>query len=112
MESKDKMLVAIRSRRDLEPTLISLRKLLVSGGMENYLGLCSDRLAECEKIDGEDTQINFADFPDILFNSEGLFNCRHIQENYLPTGLLLDSWKTLRVIERDKEEINSVVAAI
>lgn len=111
MKSDDKMLIAIRNRKDLEPTLISLRKLLASENMEHYLNLCSDRLAEGEKIDGQDTQINFADFPDILFTSEGLFDCRHILENYLPIDSLIDTWQLLRDIERDKEEINSVAAA-
>lgn len=110
MKSKDKMIRAIKSRRDLEPTLISLKKLLASGGMENYLSLCSDRIAESEKIDGQDTQINFADFPDILFTSEGLFDCRHILESYLSVDFLIDTWKALREVERDKEEINSVAA--
>lgn len=46
MKYKDKTLEAIRSRKDLEPVKISLRKLLASGGMEHYLNLCSDRLAD------------------------------------------------------------------
>ena len=46
MKSKDRMIRAIRSRKDLEPTVISLRKLLASGGMEHYLNLCSGSLAD------------------------------------------------------------------
>lgn len=58
MKNEDKVLCAIKRRKDLDPVRISLRKLLASSGMEGYLSLCSDRLAENEKIDGEDTQIN------------------------------------------------------
>ena len=78
MKYKDKTLEAIRSRRGLEPVKISLKKLLASGGMEHYLNLCSDRLADELMIDGEDTAFNFTDFPDILFTSDGFFDCRHI----------------------------------
>lgn len=110
MKYKDKTLTAIRRRKDLEPVKISLRKLLASGGMEGYLSLCSDRLAENEKIDGQDTQINFADFPDILFTSDGFFDCRHILENYLPFDTLADAWQLLIKAERENSEINRMAA--
>lgn len=110
MKYKDKTLAAIRNRRDLEPVKISLRKLLASGGMEHYLNLCSDRLAEELKIDGEDTAFNFADFPDILFTSDGFFDCRHILENYLPFDTLADTWQLLIKAERENSEINRMAA--
>ena len=100
MKSEDRIITAIRSRKDLEPVKISLRKLLASGGMEHYLNLCSDRLADELMIDGEDTAFNFADFPDILFTSDGFFDCRHILENYLPLDTLADTWQLLRETER------------
>lgn len=111
MKSRDKMIRAIRSRKDLEPTVISLRKLLASGGMEHYLGLCSDRLADELMIDGEDTKFNFADLPDILFTERGIFDCRHILENYLSTDALMDARRSLLDEERIKREVNSVAAA-
>lgn len=110
MKYKDKTLEAIRSRKDLEPVKISLRKLLASGNMEHYLNLCSDRLAENEMIDGIDTSINFADFPDILFTSDGFFDCRHILENYLPFDALADAWQLLIKAERENSEINRMAA--
>ena len=95
MKSADRMIRAIRSRKDLEPKVISLKKLLASGGMEHYLDLCSDRIADELMIDGEDTKMNFADFPDILFTESGLFDCRHILENYLSIDVLMDAWQQL-----------------
>ena len=111
MKSKDRMIRAIRSRKDLEPTHISLRKFLASGNMEHYLELCSDRIAENEMIDGEETAINFCDFPDILFTSDGLFDCRHILENYLSVDVLMDAWQLLLDEERTNREVNSLAAA-
>lgn len=110
MKYKDKTLEAIRSRKDLEPVKISLRKLLASGGMEHYLNLCSDRLADELMIDGEDTAFNFTDFPDILFTSDGFFDCRHILENYLPFDTLADTWQLLIKAERENSEINRMAA--
>ena len=110
MKSKDRMITAIRSRKDLEPTLISLRKLLAKNGMEHYLEWCSERIAESEMIDGEDTRINFADFPDILFTSDGFFDCRHILENYLSVDMLADAWQLLLDEERTNGEVNSLAA--
>ena len=110
MKSKDRMIRAIRSRNDLEPTVISLKKLLASGGMECYLNLCAGRLAD-EMIDGQDTKMNFADFPDILFTESGLFDCRHILENYLSVDVLMDAWQQLLDEERINREVNSVVGA-
>lgn len=110
MKYKDKTLTAIKSRKGLEPVKISLRKLLASGNMEHYLNLCSDRLAEELKIDGEDTSINFADFPDILFTSDGFFDCRHILESYLPFDTLADTWQLLIEAERENSEINRMAA--
>lgn len=110
MKYKDKTLEAIRSRKDLEPVKISLRKLLASGGMEHYLNLCSDRLADELMIDGEDTSFNFTDFPDILFTSDGFFDCRRILENYLPFDTLADTWQLLIKAERENSEINRMAA--
>lgn len=110
MKYKDKTLEAIRSRKDLEPVKISLRKLLASGGMEHYLNLCSDRLASELMVDGEDTAFNFTDFPDILFTSDGFFDCRHILENYLPFDTLADTWQLLIKAERENSEINRMAA--
>ena len=110
MKSKDRMIRAIRSRKDLEPTVISLKKLLASGGMECYLNLCAGRLAD-EMIDGQDTKMNFADFPDILFTGSGLFDCWNILENYLPVDVLMDAWQRLHDKERINREVNSVAAA-
>lgn len=110
MKSKDRMIRAIRSRKDLEPVRMSLRKLLASGGMEHYLNLCSDRLADELMIDGEDTALNFADFPDILFTSDGFFDCRNVLENYLPFDTLADAWQLLIKAERENSEINRMAA--
>lgn len=110
MKSKDRMIRAIRSRKDLEPALISLRKLLASGNMEHYLNLCSDRLADELMIDREDTAFNFADYPDILFTSDGFFRCRHILENYLPFNTLADAWQLLIEAEQENSEINRMAA--
>lgn len=111
MKSGDKMMMAIRSRKDLPPTYISLKKLLETGDMGMYLNMCSDRIAENEMIDGADTVINFCDFPDILFTSEGLFDCRHILESYLPADTLIDAWQMMIDVERKEGEINSLAAA-
>ena len=110
MKYKDKTIAAIRSRRGLEPVKISLKKLLASGGMEHYLNLCSDRLASELMVDGEDTAFNFTDFPDILFTSDGFFDCRHILENYLPFDTLADTWQLLIKAERENSEINRMAA--
>lgn len=110
MKSKDRMIRAIRNRKDLEPVRISLKKLLEKGDMGNYLNLCSDRLAEELKIDGEDTQINFVDFPDILFTPDGFFDCRHVLENYLPFDMLSDTWQLLIEAEQENREINRMAA--
>ena len=82
-----------------------------SGGMEHYLDLCSDRLADELMIDGEDTKMNFADFPDILFTESGLFDCRHILKNYLSVDVLMDAWQLLLDKECINREVNSVAAA-
>lgn len=111
MKSADRMIRAIRSRKDLEPKVISLKKLLVSGGMEHYFDLCSDRIADELMIDGEDTKMNFADFPDILFTESGIFDCRHILENYLSVDVLKDAWQQLLDEERINREVNSVAEA-
>ncbi len=111
MKNSDKVLIAIRRRQDLEPVKISLKRLLANGGMEHYLNLCADRLAEELKIDGEDTVFNFADFPDVLFTSDGFFDCRHVLENYLPFDTLADTWQLLIEADRENTEINSTAAA-
>lgn len=111
MELRDKMMMAIRSRKNLPPTHISLKKLLENDDMGMYLNMCSDRISENEMIDGTDTVINFCDFPDILFTSEGLFDCRHILESYLPVDTLMDAWQMMIEVERRNDEINSPVAA-
>lgn len=111
MKLKDRMATAIRSRKDLPPVHVSLKRLLEKGGMANYLNLCSDRIAENEMIDGEEVSFNFADFPDIIFTSKGFFACRHILENYLPFDMLADVWQLLIEEERENRETNSMAEA-
>ena len=110
MKEKNKLTEAIRSRKDLPPARISLKKLLEKGGMGHYLDLCSDHIAENEMIDGEDTQINFVDFPDILFTSDGFFDCRRVLESYLPFDTLADTWQLMLEAERENREINRMAA--
>lgn len=110
MKEKDRMIRAIRNREDLPPVQISLKELLEKGGMGHYLNLCSDRLASELMVDGEGTAFNFTDFPDILFTSDGFFDCRHILENYLPFETLADAWQLLIKAERENSEINRMAA--
>ena len=110
MKEKDRMIRAIRNREDLPPVQISLKKLLEKGGMGHYLNLCSDRLADELMIGGEGTAFNFADFPDILFTSDGFFDCRRILENYLPFDMLADTWQLLIEAERENRQINRMAA--
>jgi len=110
LKNSDKVLIAIRRRQDLEPVKISLKRLLAGSDMEHYLNLCADRLAEELKIDGEDTAFNFADFPDVLFTSDGFFDCRRVLENYLPFDTLADAWQLLIEAERENSDINRMAA--
>lgn len=111
MKLKDRMVTAIRSRKDLPPVHVSLKRLLEKGDMANYLNLCSDRLAGELMVDGEEVSFNFADFPDILFTSKGFFGCRHVLENYLSFDMLVDVWQLLIEAERENRETNSMAAA-
>lgn len=78
--------------------------------MGHYLGLCSDRLAEMGRIDGEDTAMNVCDFPDLLFTSDGLSDCLDILENYLPFDMLADARQRLTEAEREDKRINRMAA--
>lgn len=108
MKSNEKIMTAIKQRGDLGDPLVRVGKILEAGGMENWTGLCCDRIAEAELIDGEDVRINFLNMPDLEVTAEGLRKCRKILECYASQDILKDAHKLLCLEESARYHINEV----
>ena len=104
----EKIVTAIKTREVLEMPLLSLGLILKTGGIEaaGYLGMCSDRLAEAELIDGEDVRIDFINFPDLLLSADGVRTCRGILENYVSDDIISDAFEALCHEESIRAEIS------
>lgn len=83
----------ILSRTDIPYRKTSLRLLLRMCDMEQYLDVCSTRIADEELIDGEDVEINFLEFPDLLFTNMGLLYCEEILLGYISQENFNKVWK-------------------
>lgn len=114
MKNYEKVFHAIKTREPLEPPFLSLGLILKTGGIEaaGYLGMCSDRIAEAELIDGEDVRIDFINFPDLLLSADGVRTCRKILENYVSDNIITDAFETLCDEESIRAEINMMAGML
>ena len=110
----EKIVTAIKTREVLEMPLLSLGLILKTGGIEaaGYLGMCSDRIAEAELIDGEDVRIDFINFPDLLLSADGVRECRKILENYVSKDIIADAFEALCDEESIRAEINMMASML
>lgn len=92
MSSRHDIIPFIRNRSSVEPIKLSLSGILKINGMEQYLLLCSDRIASAELIDGEDVEIDFVNFPDLILSENGIFICRKILAGYTGEEGLINLW--------------------
>lgn len=104
--ANDRVLRAIKKREDLGAEKISVKKLLKIGGVEKWTDLCCGRISENELLDGDETAINFADFPDIELTSKGLLQCKEILLSYVTEDLLTDSCRLLCFYEDLRQGAN------
>lgn len=114
MKNYEKVFHAIKTREPLETPFLSLRLILKTGGIEaaGYLGMCSDRIAEADLIDGEDVRIDFINFPDLLLSADGVRECRNILENYVSNDIIADAFKALCHEESIRAEISILAAKL
>lgn len=114
MKNYEKVFHAIKTREPLEAPLLSLGLILKTGGIKaaGYLGMCSDRIAEADLIDGEDVRIDFMNFPDLLLSADGLRECRNILENYVSKDIIADAFEVLCHEEGIRAEISILAARL
>lgn len=104
----ERTLKVIRQREDLDKPTLSVQLILKTGGMEMYSNMCCDRISEEELIDGEDVQINFANFPDINLTADGILQCKEILESYVQDKVLSDAFSLVCEIEMMDREIHKM----
>ncbi len=114
MKSDERILYAIKTRQPLEAPFLSLGLVLKTGGVEaeGYLGMCSDRIAEAELIDGENVRIDFVNFPDLLLSADGVKKCQEILENYVSNSIITDAFEALCDEENIRAEINMMAGTL
>ena len=114
MTNYEKVFHAIKTREPLETPFLSLGLILKTGGIEavGYLGICSDRIAEAELIDGEDVRIDFINFPDLLLSADGVRECRKILENYVSKDIIADTFEALCHEESIRAEISMLATRL
>lgn len=82
----------IRDRKNVDPVSLSLKGILAINNMEQYLALCSDRIAAAGLIDGEDVDIDYVNFPNLILTEKGIMICRKILIGYTGEDKLFDLW--------------------
>lgn len=114
MNNYEKVFHAIKTREPLEAPFLSLGLILKTGGIEaaGYLGMCSDRIAAADLIDGEDVRIDFMNFPDLLLSADGVRECRDILENYVSKDIIADAFEALYHEESIRAEISILAGSL
>lgn len=97
----------IRNRTRAENKMISLEKLLRVYKMDMYFKLCSNRIADAYLVDGKHVQINFVNFPDLLFDSKGIRNCFDILSGYIDEDVLISLYMYARSNDKITDCINA-----
>lgn len=108
MDAMERTLTVIRQRENLEIPTLSVQLILQTGGMGMYSNMCCDRISDEGLIDGEDVQINFANFPDINLTADGIRKCRKILECYVQNNNIADAFSLLCEVEQMDAEINNM----
>lgn len=107
MDSDKELLRHIKNRTRAENKMISLENILKAYHMEMYFQSCADRIASEELIDGEHIQIDFINFPNLLFDSEGIEECFEILSGYVDRKELIKIWKYARSNDKITEYTNN-----
>lgn len=107
MDSDKELLRHIKNRTRAGNRLISLENILKAYHMETYLNLCGDRIASEELIDGEHIQIDFINFPNLLFDSEGIRKCFDILNGYVDRDNLFNIYEYARSNDKITECTNN-----
>ena len=108
MDAMERTLTVIRQRENLDKPTLSVQTILKTGGMEMYSNMCCDRISDEGLIDGEEVQIDFANFPDIKLTADGIMHCRDILESYVQDKVLTDAFSLLCEIEMMDREIHKM----
>ena len=108
MDAMERTLTVIRQRENLDKPTLSVQTILKTGGMEMYSNMCCDRISDEGLIDGEEVQIDFANFPDIKLTADGIMHCRDILESYVQDKVLTDAFSLLCEVEQMDAEINNM----
>lgn len=108
MKSNEKIMTAIKHRGDLSDPFVTVGKILEAGGMENWTGLCCDRIADAELIDMENVRIDFENIGDLVLSVEGLVWCREILLCYVSRDIWTSIYKLLCLEESARYSINEV----
>ncbi len=108
MNVMERTLKAIRQREDLDKPTLSAQLILQTGGMGMYSNMCCDRISDKGLIDGEEVQINFANFPDIILTADGIMRCKDILESYVQDNILADAFSLLCEVEQMDRKINNM----
>lgn len=108
MNAMERTLTVIRQREDLDKPTLSVQLILQTGGMGMYSNMCCDRISDEGLIDGEEVQIDFANFPDIKLTADGIMQCRDILESYVQDNILVDAFSLLCEVEQMDREIHKM----
>lgn len=108
MKSNEKIMTAIKQRGDLCEPFLTVGKILKAGGMENWTGLCCDRIADAELIDMENVRVDFVNIGDMELTAKGVWRCREILGSYVSEDVLADAYELLRLEESARYHINEV----
>lgn len=74
----DRFVEHIRKRKNIEPEIYSVSKILEYCGMDTYTRLCCDRIEDAGLIDGEHIHIDLDNPRNILVDWRGFAKCEEI----------------------------------
>lgn len=109
MSSDKELLMHIKNRTRAENKMISLERILKVYNMEMYFKSCGDRIANLELIDNEHIQVDFINFPNLLFDSEGIEKCFDILSGYVDGKELIGILEYARIDDKMTEYINNQI---
>ncbi len=107
-DADTRVLAAIKRWKDLPKSCASLEKVLDYAGSGGCLRRCGDQIAETGLIDGEDVQMDFINFPDLLLTADGFFLCREILKEYMHVSLIREAADILTDEDALNRSINCV----
>lgn len=112
MTALEKEIYFLQNRKEIPEELISIEKLLNHYQMQDYLNVCTNRIADAGLIDMKHVLMDFDHIGNLAVDFIGLMRCEEILKGYIPEEHFDEIAKNLKELNHATSRENGLIKAI